>query len=571
MQLIRKIVLSLLSVAIACTLLAGCNGGGAAGSTATTATLPTAKFTYVTNGLSVAFNGSSSINADGTTPAFAWNFGDGGTSTIATPIHVYAAAQSYTVILTITDEYGNSASNQQKVSVTASNAVGLEPWTWVADSNTGNPKGSYGTEGTPSDSNAPGGRQGAVNWTDAQGRLWLFGGIGYDSTTAFGLLNDLWRFDPGTGQWTWVNGSPTLNASGNYDSLGKPTAANMPGARSNAVQWTDTSGNFWLFGGTGYDSTGTSGNLNDLWKFNSNAGQPTTGQWTWVAGSNLVNAVGSYGIQNTASLANVPRARSYATSWTDKSGKLWLFGGQALNADGTAGVALNDLWVFDPASNLWTWVGGSSTASNEAGAYGSHGVGSTANIPGARLAAQSWTDTSGNLWLFGGGGYDSAGNVGVLNDMWSFSPDTGVWTWVAGSNLAGAAGVVGTEGTPAEGLTPSARLETVGWTDAAGMLWLFGGGASSTGAGSGGSELSDLWKFNPNVGQPTTGQWTWVGGVSTADSQGVYSAKGVTSLYNAPGARVSGSAWVDTSGTFWLFGGAGVDSAGNTGDLNDLW
>jgi hypothetical protein len=29
----------------------------------------------------------------------------------------------------------------------------------------------------------------------------------------------------------------------------------------------DASGNFWLFGGLGMDSTGTLGYLNDLWKF----------------------------------------------------------------------------------------------------------------------------------------------------------------------------------------------------------------------------------------------------------------------------------------------------------------
>jgi hypothetical protein len=30
----------------------------------------------------------------------------------------------------------------------------------------------------------------------------------------------------------------------------------------------------------------------------------------------------------------------------------------------------------------------------------------------------SWIDSSGNLWLFGGYGYDSTGALGYLNDMW---------------------------------------------------------------------------------------------------------------------------------------------------------
>ena len=36
--------------------------------------------------------------------------------------------------------------------------------------------------------------------------------------------------------------------------------------------------------------------------------------------------------------------------------------------------------------------------------------------------------------LFGGGGYDSAGVDGGLNDLWEFSPSTGMWTWFNGPN-----------------------------------------------------------------------------------------------------------------------------------------
>jgi len=32
------------------------------------------------------------------------------------------------------------------------------------------------------------------------------------------------------------------------------------------VGWRDANGAFWLFGGTGKDSTGTFGGLNDLWQ-----------------------------------------------------------------------------------------------------------------------------------------------------------------------------------------------------------------------------------------------------------------------------------------------------------------
>jgi len=41
----------------------------------------------------------------------------------------------------------------------------------------------------------------------------------------------------------------------------------VPGARQDAVSWTDSAGNLWLFGGYGVDSLGNTGNHNDLWKF----------------------------------------------------------------------------------------------------------------------------------------------------------------------------------------------------------------------------------------------------------------------------------------------------------------
>ena len=68
------------------------------------------------------------------------------------------------------------------------------------------------------------------------------------------------------------------------------------------MNWTDAAGNVWLFGGLGYDSAGTLGYLNDLWKYSA-------GQWTWMGGSNVGNQEGTYGTQGTAAAGNVPGAR----------------------------------------------------------------------------------------------------------------------------------------------------------------------------------------------------------------------------------------------------------------------
>ena len=199
----------------------------------------------------------------------------------------------------------------------------------------------------------------------------------------------------GFGQWVWEGGLNTVNASGVYGTQGTASASNVPGARYSASSWTDSSGNSWLFGGVGYDSTGGAGNLNDLWRYS-----PSTKEWTWISGGNGVNAAGVYGTQATASASNAPGARYSASSWIDPSGDLWLFGGYGYDATGTQGE-LNDLWEYVPSSGQWTWVGGDAVA-NAAAIFGTLGVASASDVPGGRQAANSWSDSSGNLWLFGG-------------------------------------------------------------------------------------------------------------------------------------------------------------------------
>ncbi len=285
-----------------------------------------------------------------------------------------------------------------------------EAWTWVSGSASIDESGTYGTRTVPDADNVPGARSGAVSWIDARGNLWLFGGFGYDSAgDDIGYLNDLWRFDGEA--WTWISGSNTGNELGMYGTKGEAAADNVPGARSTAVSWRDESGNLWLFGGWGRDSTTDTGFLNDLWRFDGAA-------WTWVSGSDSLDESGTYGTKGEAAADNVPGARSTAVSWRDGSGNLWLFGGYGRDGGGAFGD-LNDLWRFDGAA--WTWVSGSDTT-DEYGTYGTKGVAAADNAPGARSHAVSWSDKSGELWLFGGFGYDSGGEKGLLNDLWRFAP-----------------------------------------------------------------------------------------------------------------------------------------------------
>ena len=86
---------------------------------------PVASFTSSTANLVASFNGSGSSDPDGTISSYAWNFGDNTTGTGATPQHTYAAAGTYSVTLTVTDNAGATNAVTKPVTVTA--AAGNQP------------------------------------------------------------------------------------------------------------------------------------------------------------------------------------------------------------------------------------------------------------------------------------------------------------------------------------------------------------------------------------------------------------------------------------------------------------
>lgn len=299
--------------------------------------------------------------------------------------------------------------------------------------------------------------------------------------------------------------------------------------------------------------------------------------WTWIDGNNTANQYGAYAatvVPPVNPYTNTPGGRDSGGSWVDSTNNLWLFGGQGYELTGksppdTFGL-LNDLWVCPLAAGVdqcqWTLVTAPATNAetiNVSGAYGTRGTAASSNLPGGRWGAVTWIDTSGNLWLFGGEGYDSVGKPGLLNDLWSYNPSTGFWTWVGGANTASQMGVYGTMGTPALANAPGARWAAVTWLDASGNAWLFGGQGYDS-AGNVGL-LSDLWEF-------TGGEWTWVGGSNLVNQNGIYGTLGTPAPANSPGGRQTAVSWTDTSGNLWLFGGEGNDSLGTAnGVLNDLW
>ena len=426
------------------------------------------------------------------------------------------------------------------------------PWTWMKGDNTIDQPGVYGTQCVANITNKPGARNFSTTWQDTTGKLWLYGGFGYGTSTTIGYLNDLWKYDPSSNNWTWMKGNNTTEQYSVYGTQGTANAANKPGAAYASVSWSDDNNNLWLFGGFGYTDNDF-GFLNTLWKYN-----PSTNEWTWINGNNTIDQAGVYGTQGIGNTANKPGARYGSRTWTDASGNLWLFGGYGYDSSTTR--ILNDLWKYNPSINQWTWVNGDNTV-EQVGVYGTKGISNATNKPGARYLSTSWTDGTGNLWLFGGYGYDEV-NAGNLNDMWKYNPSTNEWTWVSGDKIINQKAIYGVQGVPNASNKPGARYISNSWTDPSGELWLFGGyGYDAANSG----YLNDLWKYSP-----ATDIWTWAKGDNTVDQLGVYGTQGLPHVSNKSGARTSSVSWTDGTGNLWLFGGYGFDGS-TSGVLNDLW
>ena len=89
--------------------------------TAVGAGSPTAIFvsspTAPTTAAPVEFDATASTSPAGTALTYAWNFGDGTTGTGVTPSHTFTTANTYTVVLTVTDTAGATGTTSNTVTV----------------------------------------------------------------------------------------------------------------------------------------------------------------------------------------------------------------------------------------------------------------------------------------------------------------------------------------------------------------------------------------------------------------------------------------------------------------------
>ena len=112
-------------------------GGTATATTSATITPPpppnrnpvaNANGPYTANaGAVIQFSSAGSSDPDDDALTFAWDFGDGGTSTAANPAHTYQTAGPYTARLTVADGRGGSATATAGVTVTSEPPANRDP------------------------------------------------------------------------------------------------------------------------------------------------------------------------------------------------------------------------------------------------------------------------------------------------------------------------------------------------------------------------------------------------------------------------------------------------------------
>lgn len=82
-------------------------------------TAPTAAFTATCASFTTCtMNSAGTVDAEGDSIRYAWDFGDGSTSTSASPSRTYVAPGTYTIVLTATDVWGKSGTATRQVTIT---------------------------------------------------------------------------------------------------------------------------------------------------------------------------------------------------------------------------------------------------------------------------------------------------------------------------------------------------------------------------------------------------------------------------------------------------------------------
>ncbi|WP_159611313.1 PKD domain-containing protein [Glutamicibacter sp. JC586] len=132
---------------------------------------PTAAFSHEVDGLKVTVDASGSSDPDGSIASYAWDFGDGQTSTEATANHTFADPGTYLIKLTVTDSAGATDSTSKSVVIPPPPAPNQAP---TADFDISNIQGLKVTVDAEKSSD-PDGDELTYRWSFGNGSDWIDG------------------------------------------------------------------------------------------------------------------------------------------------------------------------------------------------------------------------------------------------------------------------------------------------------------------------------------------------------------------------------------------------------------
>ncbi|MDP7336717.1 MAG: PKD domain-containing protein, partial [Candidatus Marinimicrobia bacterium] len=110
---------------------------------------PTADFTYIANELTVSFTDGSQAGSGAITD-WSWVFGDDSISTVQNPTHTYPSYNTYSVSLTVTNQYDLQDTKTVNVAVLGGLVIG--PFTFYPNPSSGVFLGQVTIDGAPADS-----------------------------------------------------------------------------------------------------------------------------------------------------------------------------------------------------------------------------------------------------------------------------------------------------------------------------------------------------------------------------------------------------------------------------------